>query len=349
MRKLWWTLPAAALAMGCGEELTPDPSVEINRTIHSIYGGSPPDAPEHGAVVGIHQRSGNQVSVSPYCTGTLITDDVILTAAHCLDEARGGKAFRTASPDTVAIYLGGENAQTDADPIFIGVTETLIHPSYDRNALRNDIALIRLSIDAPASIPRVPALPASLGFTAADIGDDLDFAGFGYAEDRSFGWLLHALNPLGGFGCSVSGCGSAGDAATQISYRQPTAGPCNGDSGGPAFITRGGTAYVGGITSYGDANCTVYGVSTRVDAFEGFIGAFAGNGGAGGSGGAGGDGGSGGGAGASCGDGVCDAGESCDGRAGTSACASDCDGRTGGNPNRRYCYVGGTCEGPGCP
>jgi hypothetical protein len=65
--------------------------------------------------------------------------------------------------------------------------------------------------------------------------------------------------------------------------------------------------------------------------------------------GAGGGGGGGGGGGASCGNGVCEDGESCDGRNGTSACSSDCDGVTGGKPSGRYCYVGPTCEGPGCP
>lgn len=53
--------------------------------------------------------------------------------------------------------------------------------------------------------------------------------------------------------------------------------------------------------------------------------------------------------GGSCGDGTCDANESCDGRNGTDSCASDCDGVTGGKPSNRYCYVGGVCEGPGCP
>lgn len=49
-----------------------------------------------------------------------------------------------------------------------------------------------------------------------------------------------------------------------------------------------------------------------------------------------------------CGDGTCDAGESCDGRSGTSSCLADCPGVTGGKPSSRYCYVGGVCEGPGC-
>lgn len=344
MQKLWWTLPGLALAMGCGEELTPDPTVPVGEISRPIFGGEPPDAPEHGAVIGIHSRSGDRVSISPFCSGTLITADVILTAAHCLDTAKGGSTFRTAAPSSVAVYLGGEEAASDPAPIFIGVSETLIHPSYNRQALLNDIALMRLSSPAPAAIAPVAPLPAALGFRAADIGIALDFAGFGVTEDGSSGVLLHAIASLGGYGCAVAGCGSAGDAATQISYAQPVTGPCSGDSGGPAFISRNGTPYVAGITSYGDSRCTLYGVSTRVDAFEGFIAAFA----AAGGGGAGGEGGSGGG-GAACGDGVCDDGESCDGRAGTTACASDCAGRTGGNPSRRYCYVGGDCEGPGCP
>lgn len=52
--------------------------------------------------------------------------------------------------------------------------------------------------------------------------------------------------------------------------------------------------------------------------------------------------------GGACGDGVCDAGESCDGRNQTQACASDCPGRTSGNARQRFCWVGGQCEGPGC-
>ena len=37
-----------------------------------------------------------------------------------------------------------------------------------------------------------------------------------------------------------------------------------------------GTTYMAGLTSYGDANCRIYGVSTRADAFEAEILAFAG-------------------------------------------------------------------------
>ncbi len=45
--------------------------------------------------------------------------------------------------------------------------------------------------------------------------------------------------------------------------------------------------------------------------------------------------------------GVCETGESCDGRYGTTACG-DCNSRTNGRPSKRFCEVEDYCEGPGC-
>jgi len=239
-----------------------------------IYNGSPPDEPMHDAVVGLHFYDAPNVYVSPFCSGTLIAEDVVLTAAHCLDEA-GDYApdFQTMSPDNLLIYLGDEPAVDILDHLYV-VTETLIHPDYDRFQLFNDIGLVRLEA-VPTEAAPVPALPASLGFTSADIGATVNFAGFGDDEYGGSGVKLQVDGTVGGLGCDVPGCPDAGDADTQISYEQNVelGGPCFGDSGGPAFIDRGGP-YVGGITSYGDANCLVYGVSTRVDAFETFIADF---------------------------------------------------------------------------
>jgi secreted trypsin-like serine protease len=74
----------------------------------------------------------------------------------------------------------------------------------------------------------------------------------------------------------VNGCGSLGDPAVMFSYSQPTAGTCNGDSGGPASIIRNDTPYVAGMTSFGDRDRVIYGVSSRADAFESHIQDFTG-------------------------------------------------------------------------
>ncbi len=340
----------------CGAPDAPQPlSAQTKR---AIINGAPPNAPEHGAVVSLHRVfSSGQVDVNVFCSGTLIAEDVVLTAAHCLDTATGGKRkFRTMPPSQLAIYVGDAPA-SDPSPTVVGAIETLINSSYQRTSLRNDIALVRLA-SAVTSVTPVPHLPSSQGFTSGDVGNlVLNSTGFGTDENGNIGVKLQTNNTLGGLGCSVSGCSGSSDPATQISYNQFSTGPCSGDSGGPQFVQRGSSTYVGGITSFGDGPCSIYGVSTRVDAFQGLIDSFVGTtppppdcsadgscnpncapgddpdcatGG-------------------SCSDGICGAGESCDGRGATTACSADCDGRSNGRAASRYCYVEGVCEGGGCP
>jgi secreted trypsin-like serine protease len=42
---------------------------------------------------------------------------------------------------------------------------------------------------------------------------------------------------------------------------------CEGDSGGPAFMTLYGTEVIAGITSFGDAGCDTFGTDTRIDKY----------------------------------------------------------------------------------
>ncbi len=295
-----------------------------------IYGGSPPDAPEHEAVVALHQlaRGGKSVYVSPFCSGTLIRGDVVLTAAHCMSRMSASK---------LAVYVG-DDPSVDLTSHLYTVSEILVHSSYSSSTLLNDIALVRLDSSITEAVAPVAELAAA---DAVVVGELINFTGFGETETGSSGVKLQVDGTIDALGCGVSGCPGSGDSATQFSYEQPTTGPCFGDSGGPAFAYRAGVPYVAGLTSYGDSYCAIYGVSTRVDAFETFITDFA-------------DGSSGGDSGGpppadDCGDGVCGTGESCDGRSGTTSCSADCDGVTKGKPSGRYCYVEGVCEGSGCP
>lgn len=333
-----------------------------------IIDGDPASSsvPEYAATVGLHVRSGSSVSGEPFCTGTLIASDVVLSAGHCCDESRGGPNFNPMEPDEVAIYFGDGPAFVGSEPngTFFGVSEVSIHPSFSKFTLDADLCLLRLEIPN-TDVDPVPHLPASLGLDDGDAGVSLDHVGFGYADLAltEYGIKLHADLPLAGLGCVVTGCPTPGT-TNQFSYEQdgsPNFGPCSGDSGGPAFISRGGTTYVAGITSYGDPGCALYGVSTNVSAFAAFIDDFVGEppppppgpdcsaeGSCNADCGPGEDPDCDGGTDPGCNDdGTCGAGESCDGRDGTTECG-DCPGQTKGKPGDRYCFVEGTCEGPGC-
>jgi len=248
----------------------------IVQSNHGIINGSAPTAAHHDATVSLHQLSngGGQVYVSPFCSGTLIAPTVVLTAAHCLDTANGGPNFRTMSPGDLAIYVGDEPAADILDHLYT-VVDTEIHPSYGRNSLRNDIALVELASPVTEADP-VPVLPASVGFS---VGDAVNYAGFGQTEFGTSGVKLQVDATIDALGCDISawGCfGDPGDPATQFSSAQAGGGTCFGDSGGSGFVNKNGTWYVLGITSWGDSNCTIYGVNTRADAYEGYIASFVG-------------------------------------------------------------------------
>lgn len=351
-------LLALVAAPACADEAPAPPTPEhpIAFVAGPIINGFAPDAPRHEATVALLQRSGSSIYPDIFCSGTLISPDVVVTAAHCL-EVRKGKRVSAAPPSSVAVYVG-DATYSDPDGLAYAAVETVLHPSYNPSSLANDIALIRISPPV-AHVAPVPALPASLGFSSATLGETLNFAGFGDDEWGQSNVKLQANGSLGGLGCAVAGCYGQSDAATQLSYTQYESGPCFGDSGGPAFVQRGGTWYLGGVTSWGDSYCAQFGVSTRVDAYEGWIAAFAaptpepvcvadGVCVAECATGADPDCDDGGGDDGACGDGVCGAGESCDGRSGTAACPADCAGKTNGKPSGRFCYVEGACDGPGC-
>ena len=313
-KQLLMVVAVLFLANACADYGINEGQGEFKDMNQLIIGGDRAEAGWYNAVVSLHETTATSVYVGPFCTGTLITDSVVLTAAHCLDV--GKRKPRAMAPSGLMIYIGVspveayDNGTLSFDD-FLVVSETKIHESYNNRQLVNDIALVRLAQPVPAEVATpLPALPASLGFSESDVGALLNFAGYGQDDIGEYGVRLEVDHVLGSLGCTVDGCPTPGDAATQIAYTNEI-GPCFGDSGGPAFIYRDNAPYVGGITSYGDADCAVYGVSTRVDAYEAWINDFAGGGGEeppppppGG-----------------CGDGFCDSagGETC------ANCADDCE------------------------
>lgn len=155
----------AFAAVACGSTSSGDGAEEIvDRAVDEIRGGAVERASETVGIVDLERD---------YCTGTLIAQDVVLTAGHCVQHS-----------EPVAFYLGGpgraggyheQSAATDTmtrhaiigSRVYPGVS-TLRCP-----AEVPDIALLRLA----APVPGVQ--PDTLDFRAPAIGETCSAMGFG--------------------------------------------------------------------------------------------------------------------------------------------------------------------------
>ncbi len=172
------------------------------------------------------------------CTGTLIGQRTVLTAAHCLEGAKS------------ATFTLGQSVYAAAQ--LIG------HPSYDPQAVTNDVALLVLA----KSVVGVSPMP--LATRPPALGESITLVGFGDTASGAdnAGTKRVAANKVSWLGSQTfSFSGSSGSRGNI----------CQGDSGGPSLRTLGGSEYCLGIHSTASAVCGGEGNDVRVDVFFSWI------------------------------------------------------------------------------
>ena len=244
-----WLL-IAALLLGCDV-------VDLDSAAEPVIGGRVVAAGEYPEVAALVNDDGD-----PYCTGTLIRDDAILTAAHCL----------VADPDPAVTFAN--DAREIAGPPLVSITSAEAHPSFDFDRAVSpgvseyfDIAVLILAEPvggvAPARLPEVVDAEANL-----IPGDEVELVGYGARVDDG------SLSESGEKAQGVATIIAVGDNEVQISMPGEQQS-CNGDSGGPTYldIPGAGTRLVAVISrsADNDAACDSGSVNTRVDAYLDFI------------------------------------------------------------------------------
>jgi secreted trypsin-like serine protease len=191
-------------------------------------------------------------SVAFICTGTLIAEDVVLTAAHCLTPVEGyNLTDQRVSSGSVWTPQAPERKAAD----------WLVHPDYsvsdDGLDIVADLGLVFL--DEPYSLPG--AVLGSRPITEADFGSRLRHVGWGASTDTANdqGYAKRAGDmPLTGLEGEFLLSEAADDG-------QPAT--CGGDSGGPVFrLVDGVAGSLVGVHSFGrDDDSTICAGSTSGD------------------------------------------------------------------------------------
>jgi secreted trypsin-like serine protease len=249
--------------------------------------------PWQGAVLfSTAQKPGKNAQQRMFCAGSLVTPNVVMTAAHCvydtdpdcsssltcqLFDANGDLTVRI-DPNDVSVLLGHttltgtgyEAEHAVADVAYQGDDgET---PAYNPNTMQNDVAYLTLS--SPSALTPIH-LAGSDEEELWDPGSLVEVSGWGTTSESSINvsnQLMAATVPITTDSSCVSAYSSIGwfvDPSTMVCAGYPAGGvdTCAGDSGGPmqAPLLAGGYRLVG-QTSWGKgcAEAGFPGVYTRV-------------------------------------------------------------------------------------
>ncbi len=272
---------------------TPSAQINLKGESNGIIGGTPvvASSPLNSGIVGIYDQG-----VGAICTGSLLSNNIILTAAHCVGPD-ATKMYVIFAADMVGLLEGGNSQQIRQ--LVRAVNKAVVNPGWDAAANEkkdydwHDLALLHFQGTTPSGFTPAKFLADPKALTT---GAEVALAGYGVdkislqdVDPKTYPKLDEAITHEEVFcntdktECKKVGSSGSGllrtvdvkissDHVSEIVLDQTKGqGACSGDSGGPAYVLSNGQYYLWGITSRGTLGCGDEAIYTNALTYRAWI------------------------------------------------------------------------------
>ncbi|MGQ0824273.1 MAG: trypsin-like serine protease [Actinomycetota bacterium] len=260
--------PAGGTEFGGGEQVVGDPAptapaAAADSVVIQIIGGDPVDPATAPWTAAILAAETEDAWAAQFCGGTVIDDEWVLTAAHCVSGE---------SPATIEVAWGEVSLDAIGPEDRHAISQVVVHPAFNAFKVTSDVALLRLATPDPTA----PILPINTDSLVPAPGESMDTFGWG-ATGSGYPDLLQGVTVEELAGAATE-CGLYG--AEYIAQHHVCAGAleggrdaCQGDSGGPLVATTPAGPVLAGVTSWGEgcAQADYPGIWSRVSSYTAFF------------------------------------------------------------------------------